>query len=165
MSQENTAKDQIKQIDNEENQLNKVKDLYTMYKSLVTSYRLTLDNFLLLYLKKNEDQLSEEIKKERDTAEKVILSTSLAGKGFSLFYMVTRLSFLNSLPFNPLRDLQVFVISYFALVLADSIPISLYWPKFEPYIMKFNPTGENRADLFANSTMSPIKLYYYKKWI
>ena len=101
---------------------------------LMMASRTLLENFLMLFLKKYDTKQSPDFKKKRDFAEKVIFATSIAGKMFAFALILKRLSFLNGITFNPIRDLQTGVVAYTSLVLSDSIPLIYF--------------GQNLRDLF-----------------
>jgi len=148
-----------------QNQEMSISDKFKMYSTLLSSSHLMIENFILLFLKKNDARLDDNIRKQRDNAEKVIFFTSLAGKALAFFLITSQISFLNRIPFNPIRDTKTLLASFASIYFCDSVPIVYYWPTFEDYIMKFNPEGERARDLYADNLMSSPKVYYYNNWI
>lgn len=140
-------------------------DNLKMYGQLGLASRTLLDNYLLLFIKKNDKALSQEVKDLRDSADNVIFGVSILGKIAALTLFARRLSFLNGLPFNPIRDIQTLFFSYGCMVISDSVPITYYWPRFEPHIMKFQTESGEYLDIYANNLMNPFKLYYYVNFL
>mgnify|MGYP006976751270 FL=1 len=133
----------------------------SMYGQLFLSSQTLVDNFLLLYLKKNDAKLSPEFKKERDTAESIIFYTSIVGKVLAFGLITSRLSFLNALPFNPIKDIQTLLLAYGTMYVGDGLPITFLWEKFEPQIMNIMQGQDEFVDLYADNLMNPFKLFYY----
>ena len=154
----------VKQNDQVNTTVQNLTEKFNMYTTLLSSSKVMLENFILLFLKKNDARLDDNVKKERDTAEKVIFFTSLAGKSIALFMIASRLSFVTG-PFNPIRDTKTLFMAFSTIYFADAVPIIYYWPRFEDYIMKFNPEGERARDLYADNLMSSAKVFYYNNWM
>lgn len=155
----------MNQESNEQNSEFGFVDKLKMYGQLGLASRTLLDNYLLLFLKKNDKELSKEAKELRDQADNVIFGVSLLGKFAALAIFTRRLSFLNGIAFNPIRDIQTLFLSYGCMVISDSVPITYYWPKFEPHIMKFQTETGEYIDIYANNLMNPFKLYYYVNFL
>ena len=150
---------------NEQNEDLSFSDKIKMYGQLGLASRTLLDNYLLLFIKKNDNQLSQEAKNLRDQADKVIFGVSLIGKVAALAIFTRRLSFLNGMAFNPIRDIQTLLMSYGCMAISDSVPITYYWPQFEPHIMRFQNDTVEYLDIYANNLMNPFKLYYYVNFL
>ena len=136
-----------------------------MYSELCFASGTLLDNFLLLYIKKNDAKLSENSRKLRDNAEKFIFYTSIFGKALALGLLMRRVSFIAGLPFNPINDIQTVLFAYGGILLADSLPITFYWEKLEPVVMDIAQDQDEYLDIYANNLMHPAKIFYYNNFM
>lgn len=128
---------------------------------LALNFHTLFWNFMTLYDKRYEKELPQNIKHERDTAESVIFWSSIGGRLFAVTHVARNLSFLNSLPFKPLRDMRVVLVALGALYLCDVLPISYYYPKFEDMLIKRIETKEITHDFEKETNLSKYKLWYY----
>jgi hypothetical protein len=133
--------------------------MLAMNSKLLVSYLATL------YLKKYDKILDDEERRIRNRVEPVVFYSSLAGKMLT-FSLVSKISFIRSLPFNPIRDVGLVLSALATLTIFDSAGIIYYWPQIEGIVWKaFEKEKEDSVDLYKDSFLSPLKIFYYKNFI
>lgn len=129
--------------------------------ALALNSHALVGNFLTLFDERYESELPPNLIDERNRAEQVIFWSSVGGRIFAVSHVARKLSILNGFPFNPIRDGGVLFVALGALFLCDTVPISYYFPRFEPALIKRFEKKQITKDLYAETELNQFKVWYY----
>ena len=133
-----------------------------MFGNLFLSSGFLVDNFMLLYLKKYDKRLTEEERAARNRYGNVIVGSSVVGNLGAIYFLASQVSVFQGLPFNLIRDAKVLLATFGLMYVSHSIAISLLWPRIEPLYEKLNHNEDEQVDFYADNTMNPLKIFYFK---